>query len=135
MKKDIVFDPKKSISFEGDSGPYVQYANARAQSIIRKAQERGIKPSTKDYKGPITDIEKILQRFPSAVERSAREKAPHLMCTYLLELASAFNSFYANTPILDGGDNTPYRVALTKAVSQVLKNGLYVLGVTAPERM
>ena len=133
--KDIVFDPEKSISFEGDSGPYVQYANARAQSILRKAEEKGIELNAKDYTGSVTDIEKILQRFPSVVERAAREQAPHFMCTYLLELASAFNSFYANTPILNSGDVASYRVALTRAVSQVLKNGLYVLGITAPERM
>jgi arginyl-tRNA synthetase len=134
LGKDIVYDPTKALSFEGDSGPYLQYTNARALSLLRKADEKGIKISAEGYKGPITNIEKELHKFKWIVKRAAEEKAPHQICTYLLGLAGAFNSYYAQNPILDSED-APYRLALTHAVSQVLKNGLYVLGMSSPERM
>ena len=130
----MVYDPNKALSFEGDSGPYVQYTNARTQSLLRKAHEKGIESYADGYTGEVTDVEKLLVRFSSVVERSISEKAPHHVCTYLLELAGAFNSYYANNKILDS-EHAPYRLALTKAVSQVLRNGLYILGITAPERM
>ena len=133
--KDIIYDEDKSLSFEGDSGPYIQYTIARAKSILSKAEDRGIKADTKTNTSGVTDVERLLHRFPAVVERAGNELAPHFICTYLLELASAFNSYYAKYPILKGGDEAPYRVALTGAVAQVLKNGLYVLGITAPERM
>lgn len=132
--KDMVYDPEKALSFEGDSGPYVQYTNARTQSLLRKAHERGIEASVEGYTGEVTNVEKLLARFAAVVERAISEQAPHYVCTYLLELSGAFNSYYANTPILDSPD-APYRLALTKAVSQVLRNGLYVLGINAPEQM
>jgi arginyl-tRNA synthetase len=133
--KDIVYDENKSLSFEGDSGPYVQYTIARSKSILRNAAGLGIKADTKTNTSGVTDVERLLHRFPAVVESATDEYMPHLVCTYLLELASAFNSYYAKYPVLGGGDEAPYRVALTKAVSQVLSNGLYLLGITAPERM
>ena len=133
--KNIIYDENKSLSFEGDSGPYIQYTIARARSILRKAEEANIKMDTKTNVSGITDVERLLHRFPAVIERAMKEQGPHLVCVYLLELASAFNSYYAKYPILKGGDEAPYRLSLARAVSQVLSNGLYVLGITAPERM
>ena len=133
--KNIIYDENKSLSFEGDSGPYIQYTIVRAKSILRKAEEKGIVGDTKTNTSSTTNVERFLYRFPSVVERAVDECAPHLICVYLLELASAFNSYYAKYPILNGGDETLYRLALTRAVCQTLSNGLYVLGINAPERM
>lgn len=135
--KDIIFDFEKSLSFEGDSGPYLQYTHARTQSILNKASEAGITASNNlPDNWETTDVERLLYRFPEVVNRALDEYAPHYVATYLIELARAFNSFYGNQQIIQSDDAASgYRVALTQAVGTVLKNGLYVLGITAPERM
>ncbi len=134
--KDIIFDFEKSLSFEGDSGPYLQYSYARARSIIRKAKSAKVKPSPKKGTGEVSELEKMLYRFPEVVARAGAEYSPHYITFYLIELASSFNSFYAKNKIVDDADLTsPYKVALTDAFSIVLKNGLNLLGIAAPERM
>jgi len=141
--KDIIFDFDKSISFEGDSGPYLQYSYARAKSILRKAKEEKISSLFKFWsigkvsdKREITELEKILYRFPEVVERAGGEYSPHYIATYLIELASSFNNFYAKGKIVDKQDaGSAYKVALTEAFSIVLKNGLNLLGIQAPEKM
>lgn len=132
---DIIFDFDKSLSFEGDSGPYLQYTHARACSLMTKAKDAGIKMSFKKMPEKIEDIERFLERFPHIVERAYAEQEPHYITTYLIELAGSFNTFYAHERIVDGGEHAPYRLALTEAVSIVLKNGLWLLGIEAPERM
>ncbi len=134
--RDIIFDPNKSLSFEGDSGPYLQYAYVRTESILRKAKEEGIKadPAARSTDNE-TELERIVSRFPEVVERAAREMAPSFIATYLIELAGEFNSYYAKNVIVDNNDTSPYRVALAKAVGTVLKNGLNLLGIKAPEKM
>jgi len=133
--KDVIYDENNSLSFEGDSGPYIQYTNVRAQSILQKAEKQGIKADIQANVSGVTNIEKILHRFPSVVERATCENAPHFICIYLLELSSAFNTYYANTPILTAKEEASYCVALTKAVSLVIQNGLFLLGITTPRRM
>lgn len=136
--KDIIFDFEKSISFEGDSGPYLQYSYARAKSVLEKSDLSSQPPlliKERGQGGEVNNLEKLLYRFPEVVERSAREYAPNYLVTYLIELASAFNNFYARERILDAGEETPYRLALTEAFSIVLKNGLAILGIQAPEKM
>lgn len=140
---DIIFDFDKSISFEGDSGPYLQYSYARAMSVLRKAQEHHPlasptrhSPSTEgERKKEVGVLERLLYRFPEIVERAGREYAPHYLASFLIEIAGAFNSWYAKERILDAGDETPYRLALTQAFAQVMKNGLWLLGIAAPEEM
>ena len=137
LNSDIVYDFEKSISFEGDSGPYLQYSYARAKSILEKAKNENIDLATEppsDWK--TTEVEKMLYRFPEIVLRSAQEFAPHYIPNYLIELARAYNSFYGNTQIIDKNDPTSsYKVALTEAFSIVIKNGLKLLGIEAPEKM
>ncbi|MDP3726148.1 MAG: arginine--tRNA ligase [bacterium] len=132
---DIIFDFEKSLSFEGDSGPYLQYTYARARSVMEKAKEAGIKASIKNPLPAITETEKFLYQFPEVVARSLNEHEPHYIATYLTRLASAFNNFYAKERIVDGGELAPYRLAIVEAVSIVLKNGLWLLGIEAPERI
>src|SRR3989339_586225 len=137
--KDIIFDFDKSVSVEGNSGPYLQYTYARAKSVIEKAHQENIKSWLSDNQlldEEITEVEKLLYRFPEIVERAGEEYEPHYIATYLFELAQTFNSFYGNNKIADKTDkNAPYKVALTEAVAQIIKNGLNLLGIESPERL
>lgn len=133
--KDIVFDFDKSLSFEGDSGPYLQYTHARASSVIKKAESAGVSPSLAKPPAEAGQIERILSAFPEEVARAHDNLSPNPITSYLIELAHAFNGFYARERIADAGEESPYRVALTGAVSQVLKNGLWLLGISVPEKM
>ena len=149
---DIIFDFDTSLSFEGSSGPYLQYTYARAKSVLEKAEERGIVASLSDTPpeegetSPVSDgmrdlsagtngVERMLYQFPEIVSRAREEKAPQYIATYLTDLAQAFNNFYAKERIVDADKYAPYRVAITTAVSITLKNGLYLLGIKAPEKM
>ena len=134
--KDIVFDFKKSVSFEGDSGPYLQYTNARINSVLKKAAEAGVEPSIQHAPETPYEIEKTLYRFEEVVLEALTERAPHQVITYITELAGAFNSFYAQEKIADPSDEfAPYKAAVAQAVGQTLQNGLFVLGIEAPEKM
>jgi arginyl-tRNA synthetase len=133
---DIVYDFDKSISFEGDSGPYLQYTAVRANSIHKKAEAEGICVAYKDTPSEVSNLERSLYQFPEVVERAYLSLEPHHIATYLTELASAFNAFYANTQIVNKSDPyAPYRVALVEAFYQTMKNGLYLLGIKTPEKM
>ncbi|MDP3661411.1 MAG: arginine--tRNA ligase [bacterium] len=135
-KQDIVFDWNDVLNMKGDSGPYLQYSYARAMSVLRKSPpqlRRGAESTRRG--GGVNELEHLLYRFPEIVERAGREYAPHFIATYLIELAGAFNGWYAKERILDAGEETKYRLALTAAFAQVMKNGLWLLGITAPEKM
>lgn len=132
--KDIVFDRDRALSLEGDSGPYLQYAHARAHAVVEKAREQNISANV-DKKAEPNEVARLLHRFPEKVEYAACELEPHLLTNYLLEFASVFNRWYANEQILDGLSGAPHKVALTDAVRQTLKNGLWLLGIPAPEKM
>ena len=131
------FDLEHALRLDGDTGPYLQYAAVRAGAILEKAKESNIIPNTNASNGwQITSLEKYLYRFPEVVIRSCESLEPHHIATYLIELARTFNAFYANTQIVAVGDETaPYKVALTAAFSRVMKNGLWLLGIEAPEKM
>jgi len=144
--RDIVFDPKTSISFEGDSGPYLQYTYTRAKSVVEKANNQKIKvvDILKNENGSLkfdlseydmSSLEKKIYRFPEVVENSYREFAPQQIVTFATEIASDFNTFYANTQILDGGELEEYKVAIAKATMYTLQNAMTILGIKAPERM
>ena len=159
LGSDIIYDFDKSISFEGDSGPYLQYTAVRANSILEKARKEELGSSGHGYfsaekflvltpsrsQAPdqpnssvlaITSLEHFLYQFPEIVARAYESLEPHHIATYLTELASEFNSFYANTQILNKEDpHTPYRIALVQAFHTTMKNGLYLLGIETPEKM
>lgn len=130
----ITFDWEEVLNLKGNSGPYLQYAYARTQSILAKAEKEGIKPEV-SVVDEITNVEKLLYRFPEVVARAGQEYAPHYIATYLYEIASAFSSYYTDHHVVSVESNSPYRVALTEAVGIVLKNGLKLLGIKAPEKM
>lgn len=135
---DIEFNFEKSIDFEGDSGPYLQYTYARARSVLRKSQDTNFKIQInsklqiqKDSKPEELTVLRYLYRFPEIVEAAAKQYAPNLICSYLFEMAKRFNNLYNNYPIL-GND---FRLRLTEATAAILKNGLNLLGIEALERM
>ena len=136
---DIIFDFDKSISFEGNSGPYLQYTYVRANSVLEKAKMSRLNldmSKTVFDTWETTELEKYLYRFPEVVERAGKEYAPHYIVTYLTELSSIFNSFYAKNKIIDESDpSSPYKIALTAATASILKSGLHLLGIKVPERM
>ena len=133
---DIIFNFEKSISFEGDSGPYLQYSHARANSVLEKAKKERIKASLKNVPHEISTLEKLMHQFPEIVEKAGKEYEPHYVVLYLTELAREFNNYYANNKIVDKADEfSPYKIALTEAFSIIMKNGLWLLGIQAPERM
>lgn len=134
-RHDIVFDWDEILNLRGDSGPYLQYSYARTCSVSRKAKEIGIEPSVRSSFSQIGVLERLLYRFPEVVERAGKEYAPHYITTYLTELAGVFNNWYAHNRILDAGDEAPYRLALTAAFAQVMKNGLTLLGIPVLEKM
>lgn len=136
IKQDSVFDKERALSFEGDSGPYLQYTHARIGSVMEKASSLGITAATAVAPTTPYEVERLLGYFPETIEMALAERAPHKVVTYLTELAGAFNSFYANETIADPSDEyAPYKVAICTAVRTTLKNGLWVLGISAPERM
>ena len=134
---DVIFDSAKSISFEGDSGPYLQYSAVRANSILEKAKKEGIGNSDQ-IKLPekVGLLEKLIIRFPDVVERASAEYAPQLVANYLINLAGAFNSFYAGNTIVDVNEPlSPYRIELTKRFVETMEKGLHILGIKIPKRM
>lgn len=134
--KDIIFDFEKSISFEGNSGPYVQYTFARTQSILAKAHSVGLNAQVEKDKFFTNDLFRVLYRYPEVVERAGVDLAPHHIVTYITEVAALFNRFYAEEQIVDLNDtSSPMKLALTQAVGEVLRNGLTLLGIPTPDKM
>jgi arginyl-tRNA synthetase len=133
---DIIYDFEKSISVDGDSGPYLQYSYARANSVLEKAQKEDILPDPHTFPSETFEVEKLLYKFGEVVLRSSKEYEPHYIANYLIEVARAYNSFYGNNMIVDKADKaSSYKVALTYAFSFVMKTGLHLLGIEAPKKM
>ncbi|AFL94392.1 arginyl-tRNA synthetase [Thermococcus cleftensis] len=143
--KVITFRWDDVLNFEGESAPYIQYAHARCASILRKADESGLDVGWKsllekaDFSG-LTNREKelikLLAKFPEVIESAGRDIKPHLVPAYLNELASLFNKFYMDHPVLKAEEGIrEERLLLVLAVKQVLRNGLELLGIEAPEKM
>ena len=132
--KDIIFNREQALSLEGDSGPYLQYAHARTCAVVEKGREQGIKIKI-DLNAEPNEVARLIIHFPDIVERAAKNLEPQLVANYLIGFAAAFNRWYANEHILDGTPAAAHKVALTDAVRVTLKNGLWLLGIPAPEKM
>ena len=128
---DIIFDEEKSLSLDGDSGPYLQYALVRAKKILAYGDngEGGTEVPAAPYA-----IERLILHYPEVAARAARELAPNLLTTYLTELASAWNAFYATEQIL-GSPEEAHKQRAARAFHTTMTNGLSLLGIPAPERM
>jgi arginyl-tRNA synthetase len=130
--KDIIFDPEKSLSIDGDSGPYLQYALVRARSLLRKAADAEAVDPEPAGPGP---LERLLMHFPEVVEHAAAELEPHYVVTYLTEIASSFNSWYAGERFIVDGKVSRRTLAVIQAVENTLAQGLHLLGIPAPTEM
>jgi len=139
--KDIVFDINEALSFDGRTGPYIQNAHVRANSILKKAnhQSLDLEPATFNYDLTKNEIELIEQisRFPNAVQQAANEYRPLVMAAYAYELANAFHSFYHAVPVLqsENEDIKQARLRLVAAAKQVIASALHLLDIQAPDVM
>ena len=130
------FDLEAMVSFEGETGPYIQYAYARIQSLLRKADfQPNAQASYSLNDAESWEIIKLLQDFARVIKRAAVNYDPSLIAKYAISLAQAFNKYYAHTRILDESPERDSRLALSYATAVVLKEALRLLGVEAPEKM
>ncbi|HWO07678.1 MAG TPA: arginine--tRNA ligase [Candidatus Paceibacterota bacterium] len=134
MGKDIVFNREQALSIEGDSGPYLQYTHARCHAIMEKAKEAKVKGKF-DAGAPPSDLTRLVYRFYETVVRAQEQLEPHIVANYLIMIASAFNSWYAKEQILDGTPAAAHKVAVADITRLTLKNGLWLLGIPAPEKV
>ncbi|HRH24242.1 MAG TPA: arginine--tRNA ligase [Candidatus Paceibacterota bacterium] len=128
---DIIFDPEKSLSLDGDSGPYLQYSLVRAKSVLSQAD---LQPSGEDAPETPYLLERLITRFPEVVARAEAEHAPHHITQYLTQLAGEWNSFYAAERIR-GGEHEAYKLLVAEAFVTTMTNGLTLLGIPTPEKM
>ena len=141
LPSDVAFDVNTSVSFDGDSGPYLLYTYARCKSVLQKSQTQMSPINLMSHISLINLnpeerlIARLIHFYPQIVADSAAAFAPSMLCKYLFDLASSFNAFYAKHTILGEGENAGHRTALTAATAQVLRNGLYLLGIETVERM
>jgi arginyl-tRNA synthetase len=142
--KDIVFDVNEALSFDGRTGPYIQNAYVRANSILKKSKVESQKSDeleavTFDYPLETHEIELIEQitHFPALVQQAASEYRPLVIASYVFDLATAFHSFYHAVPVLQAESESvkAARLRLVAASKQVLANALHLLGITAPDVM
>ena len=137
-KKRILFDPKLSVDFQGNTGPFIQYTYARIQSIIRKANF--------DYSHSLSGFElhkkekeliKQLALFPETVQQAAINYSPAIIANYTYDLVKEFNSFYQNVSILgeENHEKKVFRVQISKKVADIIKQSFSLLGINVPERM
>jgi arginyl-tRNA synthetase len=130
------FDLEEVVRFEGDTGPYVQYTNARAQSILRKAdQQVDLNASLALNDDAAFAVAKDLADFPAIIARSAEQFEPSIIAKYALSLAKKFNKYYAKVKILTADEQLNARLGLVTATSVVLTESLRLLGVNAPKEM
>ncbi|TJY37214.1 arginine--tRNA ligase [Pontimicrobium aquaticum] len=139
-KKRILFDPKESVDFQGNTGPFIQYTYARIQAILRKADfdtNATFRAEDMLLHEKEKELVKQLQLFPEVIENAAQNHSPALIANYTYDLVKEFNSFYQNVSIL-GTENQSekvFRVQLSKTVANTIKNAFALLGINVPERM
>ncbi|HSW47961.1 MAG TPA: arginine--tRNA ligase, partial [Candidatus Saccharimonadales bacterium] len=145
-KQDIMFDWDDVLNMQGNSGPYIQYVFARTQSVIARSEttkqsveiDRSASLAMTDYKFEIEEREllRLLARFDEVITEAAERLAPNIICTYLFELAQAFNLFYQKCPIIKSEEDVrEFRLSLTDKTGEVIKTGLNLLGIEAPSKM
>ena len=139
-KKRILFDPKESVDFQGNTGPFIQYTYARIQSVIRKATSLNISED-RPYKGDLDtkekEIVKLLQQFPDIVQQAAAVYSPALIANYVYDLVKEYNSFYQAVPIIaeENTDKRVFRIRLSKKTGEVIASAFGLLGIEVPPRM
>lgn len=140
-RKNMTFNPKESIDFNGNTGPFIQYTNARIKSVLRKAEEQGVKVVTANESMEITDKERtliqMLTNYPNVVRQAGEEFSPALIANYVYDLVKEYNQFYQASPILkeENAEVKNLRLLLSANVAKVITSGMGLLGIEMPERM
>jgi arginyl-tRNA synthetase len=135
IKRNMMFNPKESVSFEGDTGPYLMYSYARASSILRKIKTPIKKFETGELEEKEIELVKKLSQFPETVLGAYNSLNPALIANYSYQLAQIFNEFYHSCKVLGSEEKEPFRLALVQSFRQVLKNSLGLLGIDTLEKM
>jgi arginyl-tRNA synthetase len=143
-RKNMTFNPKESIDFNGNTGPFIQYTHARIKSVLRKADEQNIAATVNaDANATLTLSEKeislvqMLTNFPAIVKEAGDEYSPAVIANYVYDLAKEYNQFYHDHSILKE-ENEPlraFRLTLSRAIAKAIKTGMNLLGIEVPERM
>jgi arginyl-tRNA synthetase len=142
----MLFDPKESIDFNGNTGPFIQYTYARIQSVLRKAKESNLEFSPESFREQNSEFEiqkkekeviKLLHDFPSVIKEAAEGYSPAYIANYVYELAKEYNQFYHEFQILkaEKEEEKILRLLLSEKTAEVLASSLKLLGINAPERM
>ncbi len=136
-KKRMLFDPKESIDFNGNTGPFIQYTYARIMSILRKNKHKIVVNNQLCINQKEKELIKNILEFPKIVQESANSFSPAIIANYVFDLVKEFNSYYQSTTILgaDTDDVISFRVALSKMVSDNIKSAMFLLGINVPKRM
>jgi len=136
-KKSILFDPKTSVDFAGNTGPFIQYTYARIQSILRSAPMTSTEHLVDQISEKEKEIIKHLLLYPDTIQQAAASYSPALVANFIYDLVKYFNSFYQNIPILGGEDQAmeSFRINLCHEVARVISSGTGLLGISVPERM
>jgi arginyl-tRNA synthetase len=137
-KKRILFDPKESIDFNGNTGPFIQYTYARIKSILRKADfDYSVNTEGINLHDKEKEVLKTLQQYPETIQNAAKNHSPALIANYTYELVKNYNSFYQLVPILgcDNMEEKIFRTQLSKKVADTIKSSFGILGIEVPERM
>jgi arginyl-tRNA synthetase len=136
-KKNMLFDPKESIDFNGNTGPFIQYTYARIRSVLRTAGEYDSRIPGVSLNDKEIDVIRLVHEFPAIVKEAAREQNPAVMANYMYDLAKEFNQFYHDHSILnaDDDDTRLFRIHLSAIVGRTIEKGMDLLGIEVPERM
>ena len=141
-RKNMLFNPKESIDFNGNTGPFIQYTHARICSVLRKASENGFEiPTVLNDQLEVSDVEanliQSLANIPNVVKQAGAEYSPALIANYVYDLVKSYNSFYHDFSILKEGNEEvrTFRLVLSKTIAKVVKLGMSLLGIDVPERM
>ena len=130
----MIFNPKESINFEGDTGPYIQYSYARASSILRKAKNKNRVNEIPELEPAELELVKKLYEFPEVVLKAFEDLNSALIANYSYQISQAFNEFYHSCPVM-GSTQEPFRLALIESFRQILRNALKLLGIKTLEEM
>jgi len=134
MGPDVIYDPVESVSLEGNSGPYLQYAHARARSVLAKAASSRDESHLGDLDALERSFARKIGEYPEWIQKAVDDLMPHHICTYLYELAQTFNRFYEHAKVV-GDPRQAVRLTLVRLYADVLKDGLTLLGIAAPDHM
>lgn len=139
----MLFNPKESIEFQGNTGPFIQYTHARISSILRKAVQIGMDLTASDFEGmpDIKETERqliiLLNDYSNKIRQAGEDYSPSVIAQYLFDLAKEYNRFYAELPIFNESDDQvqSFRIVLSAQTARIIKSGMKLLGIEVPDKM